>query len=159
MENCIESGYISDYYNHEFIEEVNKLRPQIIKGGYCMVVVDVKHFKLFNKLYGRKAGNELIRAIYEYLENKSRQYEGVFGYLGADNFALVIKDGESVFNDIKDYIKYRIIIKDGSVRWIEDFGHMENAGLMAENGYYYVFIADITDTITEAQKNCIYAYI
>ena len=42
---------------------------------------------------------------------------------------------------------------------IEDFGHMENAGLMAENGYYYVFIADITDTITEAQKNCIYAYI
>ena len=92
-----------------------------------MVVVDVKHFKLFNKLYGRKAGNELIRAIYEYLENKSRQYEGVFGYLGADNFALVIKDGESVFNDIKDYIKYRIIRKDGSVRWIEDFGHMENA--------------------------------
>ena len=155
MENCIESGYISDYYNHEFIEEVNKLRPQIIKGGYCMVAVDVKHFKLFNKLYGRKAGNELIRAIYEYLENKSRQYEGVFGYLGADNFALVIKDGESVFNDIKDYIKYRIIRKDGSVRWIEDFGHMENAGLMAENGYYYVFIADITDTITEAQKNCI----
>lgn len=52
MENCIESGYISDYYNHEFIEEVNKLRPQIIKGGYCMVAVDVKHFKLFNKLYG-----------------------------------------------------------------------------------------------------------
>ena len=72
---------------------------------------------------------------------------------------LDIKDGESVFNDIKDYIKYRIIRKDGSVRWIEDFGHMENAGLMAENGYYYVFIADITDTITEAQKNCIYAYI
>lgn len=46
-----------------------------------MVVVDVKHFKLFNKLYGRKAGNELIRAIYEYLENKSRQYEGVLAIL------------------------------------------------------------------------------
>lgn len=100
----MESGYISDYYNHEFIEEVNKLRPQITKGGYCMVAVDVKHFKLFNKLYGRKAGNELIRAIYEYLEGKAKEYQGVFGYLGADNFALVIKDDESVFNDIKDYI-------------------------------------------------------
>lgn len=55
-----------------------------------------------------------------------------------------------------DYIKYRIIRKDGSIRWIEDFGHLENAGLMAESGYYYVFIADITDTITEAQKNHIY---
>ena len=32
-----------------------------------------------------------------------------------------------------DYIKYRIIRKDGSVRWIEDFGHLENAGLMAES--------------------------
>lgn len=55
-----------------------------------------------------------------------------------------------------DYIKYRIIRKDGSVRWIEDFGHLENSGLMAESGYYYVFITDITDTITEAQKNHIY---
>ena len=81
-----------------------------------MVAVDVKHFKLFNKLYGRKAGNELIRAIYEYLENKSRQYEGVFGYLGADNFALVIKDGESVFNDIKDYINTNESLIESSLK-------------------------------------------
>ena len=39
---------------------------------------------------------------------------------------------------------------------MDDFGHLENSGLMAESGYYYVFITDITDTITEAQKNHIH---
>lgn len=40
-----------------------------------------------------------------------------------------------------DYLRYRIITKQGEVRYIEDFGHIiydENG-----NGYYYVFILDV----------------
>ena len=42
-----------------------------------------------------------------------------------------------------DYAEYRIIRKDGSVRWVDDYGHYtetENYG-----GIYYVFISDITE--------------
>lgn len=42
-----------------------------------------------------------------------------------------------------DHVIYRIKRKDGSIRWIDDFGHFvttENAGDL-----YYVFIYDITD--------------
>ena len=42
-----------------------------------------------------------------------------------------------------DYVEYRIIRKDGSVCWVEDFGHFiqtENLG-----GVFYVFLADITE--------------
>lgn len=40
-----------------------------------------------------------------------------------------------------DYLRYRIITKQGQVRFIEDFGHI----VFDENGhpYYYVFIADV----------------
>ncbi len=40
-----------------------------------------------------------------------------------------------------DYVRYRIITKQGEVRYIEDFGHIiyDKDG----NGYYYVFIVDV----------------
>ena len=42
-----------------------------------------------------------------------------------------------------DYVEYRIVRKDGSVCWVEDFGHFiktEDLG-----GVFYVFLADITE--------------
>ncbi len=40
-----------------------------------------------------------------------------------------------------DYLRYRIITKQGDIRYIEDFGHIiyDDDG----NGYYYVFIVDV----------------
>ena len=42
-----------------------------------------------------------------------------------------------------DYVEYRIVRKDGSVRWVDDFGHYTDTE--AYGGIYYVFISDITD--------------
>ena len=42
-----------------------------------------------------------------------------------------------------DYVVYRIIRKDGSVRWVDDYGHF--ATLPGYGDVYYVFIEDITD--------------
>ena len=41
-----------------------------------------------------------------------------------------------------DYVEYRIIRKDGAVRWVDDFGHYTETE--AYGGIYYVFISDIT---------------
>ncbi len=46
-------------------------------------------------------------------------------------------------NDNLDYVEYRIIRKDGEVRWVEDYGrfaHIDGFG-----DIYYVFISDITE--------------
>ncbi len=43
-----------------------------------------------------------------------------------------------------DYVEYRIIRKDGSIRWVDDYGH--HANLPGFGDVYYVFIGDITDT-------------
>lgn len=50
-----------------------------------------------------------------------------------------------------DYISYRIIRKDGSIRWIEDYGHLEYVG-NGEKNVFYVFIMDVTDSISEQKK-------
>ena len=42
-----------------------------------------------------------------------------------------------------DYVVYRIIRKDGTVRWVDDYGHF--ATLPGYGEVYYVFIEDITE--------------
>ena len=43
-----------------------------------------------------------------------------------------------------DYVVYRIIRKDGEVRWVDDYGHFTH--LPGFGNVYYVFIGDITET-------------
>ena len=50
-----------------------------------------------------------------------------------------------------DHVEYRIIRRDGEVRWIDDYGHYtesENYG-----GIYYVFISDITEKHEADEKD------
>lgn len=46
-------------------------------------------------------------------------------------------------NSDNDYVEYRIIRRDGSVRWVDDYGHYAETD--AYGGIYYVFISDITE--------------
>ncbi len=46
-----------------------------------------------------------------------------------------------------DYLEYRIIKKDGSVRWVEDYGHFIHTDAFGD--IFYVFIDDATDRMNE----------
>lgn len=53
-------------------------------------------------------------------------------------------EAQTVYADKRhDYVRYRIIAKDGTVKYIEDFGHL----LHWSNGksFYYVFIVDVEE--------------
>ncbi|MDE6589708.1 MAG: EAL domain-containing protein, partial [Oscillospiraceae bacterium] len=51
-----------------------------------------------------------------------------------------------------DYVKYRIVRKDGGVRWVDDIGHLETSKYGEDNRLFYVFLKDITDSLTSVQK-------
>ena len=65
----------------------------------------------------------------------------------SDSIAEQIRES----TDNIDYVEYRIIRKDGSVRWVDDYGHYTETD--EYGGIYYVFISDITEKkqIKEAQ--------
>ncbi|MBR4473107.1 MAG: EAL domain-containing protein [Oscillospiraceae bacterium] len=58
-----------------------------------------------------------------------------------------IKDSQS---DL-DFVEYRIIRKDGAVRWLDDYGHYIEYD--DQNSLYYVFISDITDKYEQAESD------
>lgn len=76
------------------------------------------------------------------------------GMLHPDDYASVtvsVNDQIRVSSEHMDHVVYRIIRKDGQVRWIDDYGHYtetDNYG-----GIYYVFIADVTDKYDEKTHN------
>jgi len=46
-----------------------------------------------------------------------------------------------------DYVEYRIVRKDGTVRWVEDYGHFMHT--RAYGDIFYVFIDDATERLTK----------
>ena len=54
-------------------------------------------------------------------------------------------------NENLDYVEYRIIRKDGSVRWVDDYGHF--AELPGYGKVYYVFLGDITEKHHALEEN------
>ncbi len=68
------------------------------------------------------------------------------GIVHPDDLAAVqrsIKEQIATHDKKIDYVEYRIIRKDGSIRWVDDFGrftHSKNYG-----DVFYVFIRDITE--------------
>jgi PAS domain S-box-containing protein len=50
-----------------------------------------------------------------------------------------------------DFVEYRIVRKDGEVRWVEDYGHYIHYD--EQNNLYYVFISDITEKYVKAESD------
>ena len=68
------------------------------------------------------------------------------GMVHPDDYAAIsssINDQIKENDDDMDYVEYRIIRKDGTVRWVDDFGHFSDTE--AFGGVYHVFISDITE--------------
>ena len=76
------------------------------------------------------------------------------GMLHPDDYDRIeesIVEQIDVSSDNLDYVEYRIICKDGSIRWVDDYGHYTET--QAYGGIYYVFISDITEKKEESLRH------
>ena len=91
--------------------------------------------------------------------NNLQEFKELTGYtfkgmLHPDDYASVSRSiDEQIQNteDNFDYVEYRIIRKDGSIRWVDDYGHYTETE--AYGGIYYVFISDITQKRKEMESD------
>ncbi|MDO5115568.1 MAG: EAL domain-containing protein [Synergistaceae bacterium] len=74
-----------------FCKEAQALTAAGEKGQYCMVSVDIEHFKLFNEWYGRERGDILLRELSEILRKIAGEFGGLASRFGDDDFAMLLR--------------------------------------------------------------------
>lgn len=92
------------------------------------------------------------KTLEEFREYVGNSFRGMVHPEDLERVEYEIKDQIRNSEKKMDYIRYRIIRKDGEVRWVDDCGHLEESTLEDGTKIFYVFLRDITDEITEMQK-------
>lgn len=88
----------------------------------------------------------------EFMELVNGSFKGLVHPEDLDRVEWEIRNQIQHSNENMDYVQYRIIRKDGEIRWLDDCGHLENSEWGEEHRLFYVFVKDITEQITEIQK-------
>lgn len=78
-------------YNRRFmVDKLNELKPG---DKFCIVMVDVDHFKNVNDTHGHQVGDDVLKHVYSILSSSTRTNDMVARY-GGEEFLILIKDYE-----------------------------------------------------------------
>ena len=76
-----------------------------LQGQWCMIAVDIKHFKLFKELNGQEKGDQLLVRFGARIHRVAEVTGGLACYRGQDDYGLLIPFSRSridrLFNDLK----------------------------------------------------------
>ena len=115
------------FYKRAFFEAAQDfLQNNNDEKEFCLVALDIEHFKLFNEWYGREAGDKFLSDLALRLKEAAVARCGIAGYLGDDDFAIVVPNRR----DVLELLEADII---GRVREYED-----SAGFMPAFGVFFI---------------------
>ena len=87
-----------------FFHQADSFLAEIFEEPVLTAVIDVNYFKLYNDIFGRRAGNLLLEEIAISIEEEAERFGGVAGYLGGDNFCLMIPVQDMDYERLKHFI-------------------------------------------------------
>lgn len=110
------------YYNKAFLRIVDERLKSTQKDTFVLVAVDIEHFRLFNRLYGREEGDKLLIGIADALRKIRKEYGGVAGYLSGDNFCIFMPDSKEALEKLQERIVAEVKRWSSSVGFLPGFG-------------------------------------
>ncbi len=110
------------YLSHTFFQKAEEFLKSVDSDGYCILAIDLEHFRLFNKIYSREQGDELLKRVAEKLKEYRINYGGVIGYFGGDNFAILTQMDMDRFRDFHRAIAKEVACWSNTVGFLPAFG-------------------------------------
>ena len=133
------------YNKEEFIENATyKLNHE--PKEYCIVAIDIEHFKLYTRWWGEKTAEIFLAEIAVKLKEYEKAYDAIASYIGEDDFAIMLPMDQKILNTLEKDLK-KI-----------SFQKARNVGFLPALGVYKVpadakNAAGMYDNAVEAQKH------
>lgn len=121
----------------KIVEEIGRHMP----GGFFIYKAE----KPEELIYANKALFDIFGCdgLDDFKKYTGYTFKGMLHPEDYERISDSIVDQINTNDDNMDYVEYRIIRKDGQVRWVDDFGHYTDT--KTYGGVYFVFISDITE--------------
>lgn len=126
--------------------EIKKFIDEI-PGGFLIYYADSEEIIYANRALVKIFGCETLR---EFQSLTGNSFRGIVHRDDLDEVEKSISEQIAHSRDDLDYVEYRIVRKDGEIRWVEDYGHYVRTG--AAKGIFYVFVSDATEKINRRHK-------
>lgn len=142
--------YADNFTLTKYTMPIIRQMAEVIPGGFFIYREDDKRELLYYnrqvlEIFGCETGTEfrtLTGGTFEgmvYKDDFKRIQDSIDDQINAE-------EGNGM-----DHVIYRIIRKDGSIRWIDDYGHFSHSEDFGD--IYYVFINDITEVYESRMNN------
>jgi len=120
-----------------FVEEIGRHMP----GGFFIYKAEEPE----ELLYANRACFEIFGCadLEEFRELTGYTFRGMLYPDDYRTIAASIDDQIHTNEDGMDHVEYRIVRKDGAIRWVDDYGHYTETE--EYGGVYYVFLSDVTE--------------
>lgn len=121
--------------NKQFLAQAEELLSQSHRNDWCVLSIDIEHFKFFNEWYGNDKGEELISQVGQLLINKANSCSSVAGYFGKDDFVLLMPYSDSEVHELYTSIRSIITSLGASFGFLPAIGvALIEQGMMAVDG-------------------------
>lgn len=110
------------YLRHTFLKKAEEFLKTVDEEEYCLLAIDMEHFRLFNKIYSREQGDILLKKVAELLKEYRLKYGGVIGYFGGDNFVILTHMNLQHFKELHQAIAAEVSYWSNTVGFLPAFG-------------------------------------
>lgn len=123
------------YRKNAFFENAEELLVRHKSDSYCVMAIDIEHFKLFNEWYGQNEGDKFLINIGKQLKQLQEFCDCVPGYIGGDDFVIVLPDDGDLISRLQKEI----------MEYVKQYGG--NAGFLPAFGIYPIGSGNVSVSI------------
>lgn len=103
LSKLLERDALTQLYSAKaFFENAEFLIHENPDTTYEVLYIDIEHFKIFNERYGRDEGDIVLKKIACELLQLKETYLGIAGYIGGDDFALILPQGTTEHKEVAE---------------------------------------------------------
>lgn len=113
------------YRRSAFLAKAETMLRSVSGKKYCLMTIDIEHFKLFNEWYGHEAGDEFLKNIGAHLREAQDEHGGLAGYMGDDDFCIILPNDKVILMKLQNQIMSYIKRYGGNAGFLPAFGIYE----------------------------------